>query len=414
MFQALRATPWISIISAVRRMSPGCALRNSAHAAPDALTRRPASLYAMRLSPLEQVTYAIADAMLAGPAEPDSIVERMTRSLGGRTEWMVGLARKVVKRFGLRWDSVDRKEVSMVVAGTPGFVAAWRSDMRPVIVQVLRRAPVQRLPPPRLREVALPQVPTLGDLASWLEVEATDLEWFADCWRVMPQSAGTPLHHYSYKAIEKRDGRCRLIEVPKSRLRGVQRRILHGLLERVPPHECVHGFRKGRNTVTYAAPHAGKAVVVRFDLADFFASVHAPRVHALIRTLGYPQEVARALTALCTNRVPSARLLAPDVRGKMDWLERQRYRTRHLPQGAPTTPWTQKITLVGVSALRGSGQARGAAISADRSRGGGNRMANGDAVIGNHHLLDEQSCDALTVLNIEGGGTATQTPQERR
>jgi RNA-directed DNA polymerase len=154
----------------------------------------------------------------------------------------------------------------------------------------------------------------------------------------MPQSASTPLHHYSYKAIEKRDGRYRLIEIPKSRLRSVQRKILRGLLERIPSHDCVHGFRKGRSTVTYAAPHAGKAVVVRFDLADFFASVHAPRVHALMRTLGYPQEVARALTALCTNRVPSARLLAPDVRGKMAWPERQRYRTRHLPQGAPTSP----------------------------------------------------------------------------
>ena len=42
------------------------------------------------------------------------------------------------------------------------------------------------------------------------------------------------------------------------------------------------------------------------------------------------------------------------------------------------------------------------------------RMANGDAVIGKHHLLDEPSCDALTVLNIERGGTVTQTPQERR
>ncbi len=40
-------------------------------------------------------------------------------------------------------------------------------------------------------------------------------------------------------------------------------------------------------------------------------------------------------------------------------------------------------------------------------------MANGDAVIGNHYFLDEQSCDALTVLNIEGGGTGTQTPEER-
>jgi hypothetical protein len=37
-------------------------------------------------------------------------------------------------------------------------------------------------------------------------------------------------------------------------------------------------------------------------------------------------------------------------------------------------------------------------------------MANGDAVIGDHHLLHEQSRDALTVLNIEGRGMAAQTP----
>ena len=147
-----------------------------------------------------------------------------------------------------------------------------------------------------------------------------------------------PLHHYSYKAIEKRDGRCRIIEIPKSRLRALQRKVLHGLLDQIPVHDAAHGFRRGRNTVTFAAPHAGKDVVIRFDLTDFFASVHAGRVHSTFRTLGYPLEVARALTALCTNRVPSGRLLAADVRDRIDWQERQRYRNRHLPQGAPTSP----------------------------------------------------------------------------
>ena len=50
--------------------------------------------------------------------------------------------------------------------------------------------------------------------------------------------------------------------------------------------------------------------MIRFDLTDFFASVHAGRVYSAIHALGYPLEVARALTALCTNRVPSGRLLA--------------------------------------------------------------------------------------------------------
>ncbi|MFM0158892.1 reverse transcriptase family protein [Paraburkholderia sediminicola] len=292
----------------------------------------------MSSSSLQFVTYAIADAMLVGPPEAATMVERMTFVLGESAEWMNRLARRVAKRFGPRWDSVDSKELSKVVAEDAGFVAAWWGESRPRVLRVLPRPPVQRPAPPWLHDAMLPQLPTLGDLAAWLEIEPEELDWFADRWRVPAQDAGTRLHHYSYKVVEKRDGRCRIIEVPKSRLRALQRKVLHGLLDRAPAHDAVHGFRRGRNTVTFAAPHAGKAVVIRFDLTDFFASVHAGRVYSVIRALGYPLEVARALTALCTNRVPSGRLLAPDVRDRIDWQERQRYRNRHLPQGAPTSP----------------------------------------------------------------------------
>ncbi|MFM0664312.1 RNA-directed DNA polymerase, partial [Paraburkholderia sediminicola] len=188
------------------------------------------SLCSMPLSSLQFVTYAIADAMLAGPPDAVAIIERMTLVLGERSDWMNGLSRGVEKRFGARRDSVDSKELSKVVAENTGFVSAWRSESRPRVVRMLPRPPVQRPPPPWLHDVALPQLPTLGDLAAWLEIESNELDWFADRWRVQAQSAATPLHHYSYKAIEKRDGRCRIIEVPKSRLRALQRKVLHGLL----------------------------------------------------------------------------------------------------------------------------------------------------------------------------------------
>lgn len=182
----------------------------------------------MSLSPLQYITYAIADAMLAGPAEPAGMVERMTLLLGEAADWMNGLARQVAKRFAARWDSVGRKELSAAVAGAPGFVSAWRSEQRPRVIRVLMRPPIQRPPPSWLRDLPLPQLSTLGDLAAWLEVEPDELHWFADRWRMPAHSAATPLHHYSYKAIEKRDGRCPIIEISKSRLRALQRKVLSG------------------------------------------------------------------------------------------------------------------------------------------------------------------------------------------
>jgi hypothetical protein len=61
----------------------------------------------------------------------------------------------------------------------------------------------------------------------------------------------------------------RLIEIPKPRLMTLQRRILAGILEKIPPHPAVHGFVKSRSIKTYAAHHVGQRVVLRMDLQDF-------------------------------------------------------------------------------------------------------------------------------------------------
>ena len=66
--------------------------------------------------------------------------------------------------------------------------------------------------------------------------------------------------------------------MPKARLKDIQRQLLHSLLDNIPPHEAAHGYRTGRSIASYVAPHAGRAMVLHFDLCRFFPSIGAARV----------------------------------------------------------------------------------------------------------------------------------------
>ena len=148
----------------------------------------------------------------------------------------------------------------------------------------------------------LPAIESVGDLADWLSLSMDELEWFADLKGLcnkLQRTASCSTTTTSYTA--KRSGGVRLIEMPKPRLKEMQRRILSGILDLMPVHAAVHGFVKGRSIVSFAAPHAGKAVVLRLDLQDFFPGFPAARVQALFRTLGYPEGVADRLGGICTN-----------------------------------------------------------------------------------------------------------------
>jgi len=185
------------------------------------------------------------------------------------------------------------------------------------------------------------QVPALisaGQLAEWLGVTVAELDWLADIRGWTTKQPEMKLRHYVPTWQPRRRGRFRLIESPKPTLKRIQRRILHDLLEHIPPHSAAHGFRRGRSIVSYAEPHVGRRIVLRFDLRDFFPSVRASRVRALFRVAGYPDEVARLLMGLCTTRMPLETWESrPDPQPSDERLG-ERLRGRHLPQGAPTSP----------------------------------------------------------------------------
>lgn len=206
--------------------------------------------------------------------------------------------------------------------------------------RVRRYCLVPPLRPPKpdwLTALALPALPTIGDLAAWLNEPAGALAWFADRWRLAGDGE-SHLQHYHYRWVPKRSGGVRLIEIPKPRLRRLQQQILRGILDRVPPHPAAHGFRRGHSCVTHATLHAGQPAVIRLDLKDFFPGIPLSRICALFEKLGYPASVAGALARICTNRTPAGGFHDRQVSDALSWAERHALKSPHLPQGSPCSP----------------------------------------------------------------------------
>ena len=158
--------------------------------------------------------------------------------------------------------------------------------------------------------------------------------------------------HYHYRWLNKRAGGRRLIESPKRTLKQVQYRILREILDKVPPHGAAHGFSAGRSILTNARPHVKQAVLVKFDLANFYPSVTLARVTAIFRSLGYSREAAIWLARLTTSALPSN---MPFVKEEPSAV--LPYLKRHLPQGAPTSPALANLSAYSLD-VRLSGLAR--------------------------------------------------------
>ncbi|MEM9138377.1 MAG: reverse transcriptase family protein [Pseudomonadota bacterium] len=205
--------------------------------------------------------------------------------------------------------------------------AGWfgdRPDMPPI------SAPAAPHRPGVFAGAGLPEIDGIDGLATWLDLPVGQLLWLADCDGRLARDLSRQ-GHYNQIFLKKRKG-LRLVEAPLPRLKAVQRQILNSLLDKVPAHADATGFVRGRDCRTGAARHSGQAVVIRLDLAEFFPSIPSARIHAIFRTLGYPDQVARLLTGLTTTRTPADAVLA------LAPQQRAHHRAPHLPQGAPTSP----------------------------------------------------------------------------
>lgn len=342
------------------------------------------------MSPDERAVRHLADALVAADWRIDDLAARGARALGRRKPpgWLVAVAARFLQEFWRGRPTPER--AAAWLRDDPGLARALRRGVLPALA-VIQPAPsmAPNLGPPSTWPV--PPLRTEGELADWLGVDPSTLDWWADRRGLERGSRDGPLRRYDYHWRAKRDGSSRLIEVPRPGLRAAQRRLLAGLVGLIPPHDAAHGFRPGRSVGTFIAPHVARPLVLKLDLRDFFPTVTGARVAALFRTAGYPEAVARALAGLCTNVAPGAIWRRPDApRPGSEAASRARrlHRERHLPQGAPTSPALANLAAFRLDArLAGLARSAGAAYTRyadDLAFSGDEAWARGAARFGVH------------------------------
>ena len=278
---------------------------------------------------------ALASAFLAGEQTLPEILARGHRTLGREWPWLRPLVTRYVQEFRR---TPRHREVESFIASSRFFRFAlkkFREELR--IASWIAES--SGLRPVALAEAwNLPRIDHLGALADWLAVDFSHLEWFADLKGIGYKTLPPKLEHYSYRLLTKPGGSLRLIEAPKRTLKELQRRILTGILDNIPPHPAAHGFVHGRSIRTFVAPHVAKRALLRMDLKDFFPNLRTGRIEAFFRTLGYPEPVAQRLTGICTNAAPRSLWEREAFDPSLLFEVHSLYRRPHLPQGAPTSP----------------------------------------------------------------------------
>jgi RNA-directed DNA polymerase len=289
--------------------------------------------------PLSSLLRALASSLVAGKPTTEAIVDRLSRKLGRPWRWLRPLARRYVKAVSSKTRPRQREAVQFL-RHDAGFRRAWARRGGEISIEQWLSEPAQMQPVAAAAGWDLPGIESPEKLAAWLGLTLSELLWFADLKGFEYRQKSEKLHHYRYRILPKPGGEIRLIEAPKPRLKEIQRRILSGILGRIPPHPAAHGFIPGCSIKTFTAAHVGQDILLRMDLRHFFPSLRAARVQTVFRTMGYPEPVADLLGGLCTNCTPSTIWDRYGNGNDYDsrFQARVLYCRPHLPQGASTSP----------------------------------------------------------------------------
>jgi hypothetical protein len=266
------------------------------------------------------------------------IVRRLVKD---RATTVRSKAARLIKRRGFREVALPLK------TDGPWDATGWLRGTTP--------GPLSRHPQgARVQEQrGLPILHTVADLRALVGIKSTKQLGYL----LLATDAGNG--PYTRFTIPKRDGGERVICAPKKQLRWVQRQILDKILALVPVHDAVHGFRTGRSTVTNAACHRRAALLLKFDLSDFFPTIHYYRLLGLFASLGYAAGEGRF------SSDDASAAVAPTLARLCCWTpDPQQWGNAVAPQGAPTSPAISNIVCRRLDArLTGLAHSRGGAYT---------------------------------------------------
>jgi hypothetical protein len=281
----------------------------------------------------------LASSILAGEPSLEAISSRLTRTVGQRWPWIRNLAGRYLTKFPVNTHPSQREVFEFLLNDRRlrRARAKYRNELK---INEWLNEPQQMRPVPAAATWNIPAIESVSAVAAWFGISVNDLLWLADLKGLGSKSGCTRLEHYHYRVLTKSSGQIRLIEMPKPRLKEMQRQILVRILENVPSHTSAHGFVKGHSIKTFAAPHTHQRVVLRMDLQDFFPTFPAARIAAFFRSTGYPNAVADLLAGLCTNsvRFDIQKRIVLGIKSEHVRDARDLYSRPHVPQGAPTSP----------------------------------------------------------------------------
>lgn len=182
----------------------------------------------------------------------------------------------------------------------------------------------------RLQEYDIPAYNTPPEIANAMGISLGELKFLA-----FHRPTGTLSHYIRFK-IPKKTGGERLISAPMPRLKQAQRWILTEILTPLTIHEAAHGFCRDHSIVTNAQLHVGAAVIINFDLKNFFPTISYQRVKGLFRSFGYSESAATIFSLICTELETET----VELHGQTYFVAT---RDRQLPQGSPASPMISNL-----------------------------------------------------------------------